>query len=173
MAEKIIYGIQQVGVGVSDAYKAFNWYGRILGADLIIFDDDNVATHMAPYMGGSPHKKRAILSANIQGGAAYEIWQFMDRTPEAPKEEISLGDLGIYSIKVKAKDIREAYNSIKSKGAQMISEIQTDPVGTAFFFIEDPYGNKIQVIQSNDWFTQKSKYVTGAIQGVIIGVFQY
>jgi catechol 2,3-dioxygenase-like lactoylglutathione lyase family enzyme len=170
MAEKIIYGIQQIGVGVPDAYEAFNWYGKVLGADLMIFDDDNVATYMAPYMGGSPHKKRAILSANIQGGAAYEIWQFMDRTPEAPKEEISLGDLGIYSMKVKAKDINDAYNTVKSKGAKMISGIQSDPNGTAFFFIEDPYGNKIQIVHSQDWFTQKSKYVTGAIHGCIIGV---
>jgi catechol 2,3-dioxygenase-like lactoylglutathione lyase family enzyme len=170
MEEKIIYGIQQIGVGVPNAYDAFKWYATVLGADLMIFDDDNVATYMAPYMGGNPHKKRAILSANIQGGAAYEIWQFMDRTPEPPKEEISLGDLGISVIKVKAKNIGIAYSVIKSRGAKMISDIQTDPANTPFFFIEDPYGNKIQIIQHNEWFTRNEKYATGSVLGCIIGV---
>lgn len=48
MNENIIYGIQQIGVGVPNVDEAFNWYGKILGADLLIFDDDNVATYMAP-----------------------------------------------------------------------------------------------------------------------------
>ncbi len=170
MKEKIIYGIQQVGVGVSDAQHAFNWYAKVLGADLLIFDDDNVATFMAPYMGGNHHKKRAILSANIQGGGGYELWQYLDRAPEAPKEEISLGDFGIYAIKIKTKDIQAAYKSIKSKDVKVLCEIQTDPSGVSFFFIEDPYGNKLQILYYNDYFTENTKYATGGIVGCIIGV---
>src|SRR3954462_9877499 len=124
MKEKIIYGIQQVGVGVSDAEAAFNWYGKILGADLLIFDDNNTATFMHPYMGGSPHKKRAILSANIQGGGGFELWQYLDRVPEPPADEVAVGDLGIYAIKIKTKNIDRAYESTKSKGAKILSDIK-------------------------------------------------
>lgn len=170
MTENIIYGIQQIGVGVPNAKEAFNWYGKILGADLMIFDDDNVATYMAPYMGGSPHKKRAILSANIQGGGGFELWQYLDRVPQSVKEEISLGDLGIYAIKIKTKDIQAAFDHVKINGAKILGEIKTDPAGTSFFFIEDPYGNKIQIIYHNDYFTENSKYTTGGIFGCIIGV---
>ena len=31
-----ISGIQQVGIGVTDAYKAFAWYGKHFGMDLPI-----------------------------------------------------------------------------------------------------------------------------------------
>ncbi|KAB2871447.1 MAG: VOC family protein, partial [Bacteroidales bacterium] len=41
--EKIIYGIQQVGVGVSNMRQAWKWYKEFLGFDIRIFEDDAVA----------------------------------------------------------------------------------------------------------------------------------
>ncbi|MEM1122251.1 MAG: hypothetical protein AAGJ18_17530 [Bacteroidota bacterium] len=51
MNEKFIYGIQQIGVGVDNAPKLFEWYATKLGADVRVFDDNNTATHMAPLYG--------------------------------------------------------------------------------------------------------------------------
>ncbi|MDR2038428.1 MAG: VOC family protein [Bacteroidales bacterium] len=168
--EKIIYGIQQIGVGVPNAVEGFHWYGKVLGSDIKIFDDNNVATYMAPYMGGNPHKKRAILAANIQGGSCYEIWQFMDRIPESPAEEPALGDLGIFAVKVKAKNIHEARQSVIKKGAKVLSDIQLNPDDQPFFFMEDLFGNKIQVIESYEWFKPLKRYTTGGVYGCMIGV---
>ncbi len=167
--EKIIYGIQQLGVGVSDAAAGFQWYGRMLGADVKVFDDSNVATYMAQYMGGSPHQKHAILAANLQGGSCYEIWQFMDRTPQAPKEEISIGDLGIYAAKIKAKNIHEAHKDIKRKGG-VVSDILQNPDKQQFFYMDDLHGNKLQVIESYEWFKPNKRRTTGGVYGCIIGV---
>lgn len=167
--EKIIYGIQQLGVGVSDAVAGFQWYGRMLGADVKVFDDSNEATYMAPYMGGSPHRKHAILAANLQGGSCCEIWQFMDRTPQAPKEEISIGDLGIYAAKIKAKNIHEAHKDIKRKGG-IVSDILQNPDKQSFFYMDDLHGNKLQVIESYEWFKPNKRHATGGICGCIIGV---
>jgi catechol 2,3-dioxygenase-like lactoylglutathione lyase family enzyme len=168
--EKIIYGIQQIGVGVSDAMKGFQWYGKMLGADIKVFDDNNVATYMAPYMGGNPHKKHAVLAANIQGGSCYEIWQFTDRTPQPPREEISIGDLGICAARIKTRDIREAYYSICEKGGKIIGEIRKDPLQLPFFFMEDLYGNKLQIVEAKDWFKRRKNCATGGVCGCIIGV---
>ena len=81
MEQKLIYGIQQIGVGVDDAAKGFEWYATRLGSDVRVFDDNNTATYMAPYMGGEPREKRAILAVNMQGGSGYEIWQHTGRKP--------------------------------------------------------------------------------------------
>ncbi|MDR1155958.1 MAG: VOC family protein [Bacteroidales bacterium] len=167
--EKIIYGIQQLGVGVSDAVAGFQWYGRMLGADVKVFDDSNTATYMAPYMGGSPHRKHAILAANLQGGSCCEIWQFIDRTPQAPKEEISIGDLGIYAAKIKAKNIHEAYREIKRKGG-IVSDVLQNPDRQQFFYMDDLHGNKLQVIESYEWFKPNRRHATGGVCGCIIGV---
>jgi catechol 2,3-dioxygenase-like lactoylglutathione lyase family enzyme len=167
--QKIIYGIQQIGVGVRDAAEAFRWYGRMLGADVKVFDDSNTATYMAPYMGGSAHDKHAILAANLQGGSCYEIWQFTDRTPQAPAEEIEYGDLGIYCIHIKTRNVGEACRRLKEKGVR-IAKVSHQPYGSSSFYMDDLYGNKLQIVWSDDWFKQRKSHVTGGVCGCTIGV---
>ncbi|MCL1822535.1 MAG: VOC family protein [Prolixibacteraceae bacterium] len=167
--EKIIYGIQQIGVGVSDAVEGFHWYGRMLGADVKVFDDNNTATYMAPYMGGSPHRKHAILAANLQGGSCYEIWQFMDRTPQAAKEVTAIGDLGIFAAKIKVSNIRQAHETFIRKGGT-VSDILQSPDRQPYFYMDDLYGNKLQIVETNEWFKSNKRHITGGVCGCIIGV---
>ncbi|MDR1668074.1 MAG: VOC family protein [Bacteroidales bacterium] len=166
--KKIIYGIQQIGIGVHDADEAFRWYGRMLGLDVKVFDDSHTATHMAPYMGGVSHRKHAILAANMQGGSCCEIWQYTDRTPCPPAEEISVGALGIYAAKVKARNIDEAYAALKNKGAHIIGDIVRTG-DQPFFFMNDGWANKLQIVEAKDWFGRR-RTPTGGVCGCIIGV---
>ncbi|WP_223267201.1 hypothetical protein [Polaribacter sp. IC073] len=112
MTEKLIYGIQQVGIGVANAAKAFKWYATRLGANALIFDDSNEATYMAKYMGGKSRKKRALLALNMQGGGGYEIWQFTNSTPSKPKTPFKIGDLGIQFPFVKTKNIYKTFKRL-------------------------------------------------------------
>ena len=164
-----IYGIQQVGVGVTDAQSAFKWYGTLLGADISVFDDDNVATYMAPYMGGNPHKKRAIFALNLQGGSGYELWQYLDRTPSFPEENCNIGDLGIIASKIKSRDIQKSFNRLKEQGVEIISGIKANPDGTKSFYIKDPWNNILQIKESSDWFLN-GKSDIGGVFGCTIGV---
>jgi len=168
MNTKLIYGIQQIGVGVPDAEAAFKWYATKLGSDVSVFDDDNTATYMAKYMGGKPRKKRAILAMNMQGGSGYEIWQHTEHTPTPPMEKIKVGDLGISSIKIKAKNLQKCYDTLKAKGVTIISDIQPDPDGPNSFYIQDPYDNVIQIKEFSSWYTKKLDI--GGIFGCTIGV---
>ncbi|MDR2927108.1 MAG: VOC family protein [Cytophagaceae bacterium] len=169
MQEKLINGIQQIGVGVDDAEKAFEWYGTLLGADICVFDDANIATYMAPYMGGQPHKKRAIFALNLQGGSGFELWQYLDRTPAFPQEAPRLGDYGIFAAKTKSRNIEQSFNRLKSKDVRIISETVTAPNGQKHFYIQDPWNNILQIHESDDWF-QRGKLDVGGVFGCIIGV---
>ena len=164
-----IYGIQQIGVGVYDVCIAQKWYGTFLGADISVFDDDNVATYMAPYMGGNPHKKRAIFALNLQGGSGYELWQYLDRTPSFPEENSNLGDLGIIISKVKSRNIQKSFERLKQQGIEIISEITTNPDRVKSFYIKDPWNNILQIKESSDWFL-KGKSDIGGVFGCTIGV---
>ncbi|MEM1123657.1 MAG: VOC family protein, partial [Bacteroidota bacterium] len=168
MAEKFIYGIQQIGVGVDNAPKLFEWYATRLGADVRVFDDNNTATHMAPYMGGEAHDKRAILAMNMQGGSGYEIWQFEDRVPQAPTTPIQLGDTGIFSVKVKTRDAQVALNDLKNKGEAPLSDVVQAPNGTKSFYVKDPCGNIVQVEEHNSWYGSGKNM--GGVFGCTIGV---
>ena len=49
MKEKVICGIQQVGIGVNDFVEAWNWYYDNFGFEVKIVDDEGVAERMLPY----------------------------------------------------------------------------------------------------------------------------
>lgn len=169
MKEKLISGIQQIGIGVPDMKEAWKWYIKAFGVDIRMFEDKAVAEHMLPYTGGQPQKRHAALALNMQGGGGFEIWQYVERTPLSPKFEIQLGDLGIIAAKIKCHNARLTYDDLKSKGVNMLSGILRDPRGKEHFFIKDPYNNIFQLVTSSTWFRNEKK-VTGAAYGVIIGV---
>ncbi len=166
--EKIISGIQQIGIGVDNLKDAWRWYKEHFGMDVRVFEEQAIADLMLEYTGGLPHERHAALTLNMQGGGGFEIWQYTRRTPKAPERETLLGDLGIYAAKIKSKDIHATHQAFKSKELDVM-KISTDPSGIGHFFVRDPYKNIFQVIGGNDWFKNEKK-LTGATYGAMIGV---
>jgi catechol 2,3-dioxygenase-like lactoylglutathione lyase family enzyme len=169
MDTKLIYGFQQIGIGVEDADTAFKWYATRLGSDVVVFDDSNEATFMAPYMGGKPRNKRALMAVNMRGGCGYEIWQYLDRKPEKISAPIQLGDYGINIIKIKSRDISISYARLKSMNVEMLSAIQEEPDGRRSFYIKDPYENILCIKEFNDWYSSNG-FDVGGIFSCVIGV---
>lgn len=169
LKEKIISGIQQIGIGVSNIHEAWNWYREHFGMDIRIFEDAAVAELMLAYTGGKPRKRHAALAMNLQGGGGFEIWQYVDRTPTQPAYEIQAGDLGIYITKIKSRKVRQAYEIFKKKGLN-VNGLSVGPDGKEHFFIRDPYNNLFQVVEGSSWFNLEKNKSTGAAYGAIIGV---
>ncbi len=169
MSQKIISGIQQIGIGVRDVHQAWKGYRKAFDMNIPIFEEEAEANLMLPYTGGKGWKRHAILAINLRGGGGFEIWQYTGRTPEPPKFEIQLGDYGIFAAKIKCKDVTQAYQHIQKTDFQLISEIVKDPVHNPHFFCKDPGGNIFQVVSSDTWFTENNS-LTGGPCGCIIGV---
>jgi catechol 2,3-dioxygenase-like lactoylglutathione lyase family enzyme len=169
MKEKIICGIQQVGIGVPDFVEAWKWYYDQFGFEIKIVDDEGVAERMLPYTGGKPQPRRSGIAVNIRGGGGFEIWEPKGRPLNYLKEPVKLGDLGILVAKVKTPDIEAAYNTYINKGLDVISEIMTSPTSYRHFFMKDPYGNTFQV-EEDDYVFIDEKKLTGGANGVILGV---
>jgi len=169
MKEKIICGIQQVGIGVSDFVEAWKWYYDQFGFEVKIVDDEGVAERMLPYTGGKPQPRRSGIAVNIRGGGGFEIWQPKGRALNYLKEPVQLGDLGILIAKVKTADIEVAHNTFLNRGLDVISEITCSPSGQRQFFMKDPYGNLFQVEQDDYVFVDEKK-TTGGANGAVIGV---
>jgi catechol 2,3-dioxygenase-like lactoylglutathione lyase family enzyme/uncharacterized glyoxalase superfamily protein PhnB len=168
LKEKIVSGIQQIGIGVSNLREAWKWYIENFGTDVRIFEDNTVANLMLPYTNGKPQRRHAALALNLQGGGGFEIWQYTERTPQPPKQQIKLGDLGINAAKIKSKDVKATYQQLKDKGQKVMS-LSKDPAGTEYFFVSDPFNNIFQVVGGDGWFKNERK-LTGATYGAVIGV---
>lgn len=165
----VISGIQQVGIGIPNLSDAFGWYNKFLGFDARIFDDEGTAELMLPYTGGKPQERRAILAMNFRGGGGLEIWQPKGRKQRTPENQLLLGDLGFFTAKYKAGDVPKAYNELKTKGAEILSEVTTTPAGKKHFFLKDLYGNIVEIIEDDYQFHDPKKNI-GGVHGLIIGV---
>ncbi len=162
MSETLFTGIQQVGIGVKDAWEAFVWYNKNLGLDVPVFDDVARAELMIIHTNGVVRERRAILAVNMAGGGGAEIWQSNDPKPLAPKEEPSLGDLGIFCVKIKSSDVSKL-------AANLGIETVTAPNSDKIAYLQDPYGNQLQLVPDTSWFKKKEDH-TGGVLGTIIGV---
>lgn len=169
MNKKLIYGIQQLGIGVKDADEAFRWYATRLGSDVSVFEDSNTATYMAPYMGGKPRKKKAILALNLEGGSGYELWQYLEREPQPPTQPLNLGDYGINMAMVKSRNLQQTYTRLQQLKVDILPGVRLEPDGKSCFYIKDPYGNLLKIKEFNSWHTKKG-LDTGGIYGCTLGV---
>lgn len=167
--KRIISGIQQVGIGVSNADEAFRWYRKIFGTDIVVFKDAATASLMKPYTGQQAHDRYAILALNMQSGGGFEIWQYTSRSPVASAVPVQLGDLGIYAVKIKCKDVDKAYELYRAWGVEILTSPSASPTGIKHFFLKDPYGNVFEVTADDYWFSTGGG-LTGAVCGVTIGV---
>jgi catechol 2,3-dioxygenase-like lactoylglutathione lyase family enzyme len=168
MAKKIA-GIQQVGIGVANVYEARDWYKEHLGYDVVIFDEAAEANLMLPYTNKQAQERHAVLAYNLNGGGGFEIWQYTSRTPVNPDFEIQIGDLGFYACKIKSKDVKAAFEIMKHKGLDLISDLQKTPHGRWHFFLKDPYGNVFEVEDDAEVLLNHNKATSGN-SGMIIGV---
>lgn len=167
--KKNICGIQQIGVGVSDAQEAWKWYRQQFGMDIKVFEDTAVAELMLPHTDNQTRERYAALAMNLEGGGGFEIWQHTGMKPKPPIFDIQLGDYGIFACKLKCRDVHHAYRIHKERGLKLLSEVKPDPAGNLHYYIEDPYGNVFEIVNHDNAY-RKQKSLTGGVLGAVIGV---
>ena len=166
---EIINGIQQIGIGVQDVKKVFNWYRKHLGFNVLLFKDEAVARLMTKYTNGKAEKRDAYLSLNMVGGGGLEIWQFKDRIPSVPKVPIRYGDLGIYAMKIRCKNLFNMHEYLKQLKVVCLSEITISDKYNSSFYFDDPFGNKVQMVEESYYFSSQASK-NGGVMGAVIGV---
>jgi catechol 2,3-dioxygenase-like lactoylglutathione lyase family enzyme len=164
----VITGIQQVGIGVTNANEAKHLYKDLFGMNVLIFEDKAEASLMTRYTGNKPHERHAILSMNLSGGGGFEIWQFTSRVPEEGVA-VRFGDLGIFAIKIKSKNVKAAHRHFNQMPLIAVSELMEAPDDREHFWLTDPYGNHFNIVEGDDWF-KSSQGVCGGVVGAVIGV---
>jgi catechol 2,3-dioxygenase-like lactoylglutathione lyase family enzyme len=169
MKVKKIVGIQQIGIGVEDVHKAWDWYRKHFGMNIRVFEDEAIAELMLPYTDGEKRKRHAALAMNMQSGGGFEIWQHKGKIPEKADFKLQLGDIGIFVAKVKSTNPDSAYNDMKSEQLNVLGKLERSPDSKQHYFVKDPFDNIFQIVE-NTYVFEKTRSNTGGIYGAIIGV---
>lgn len=164
-----ITGIQQVGIGVVNANEAKYLYRDVFNMNVLVFDDASEARLMTKYTGNTVYRRRALLTMNLKGGGGFEIWQFMNRSPEPVPQQFVWGTPGINAIKIKTSCIHNAYQYLSEIKGLQLSAIEINGNQEPCFELVDHYANRFQIVEGRDWF-RKSKSCLGGVTGVVIGV---
>jgi len=168
MDKYFINGIQQVGVGTISYYETQKWMAEMLGMSTVILEDDTTAERMLRYTGNQPQKRHAGIVVNLQGGSGMEIWQYSKRKPVPPKDKAMIADLGIYMAKIKCRDIAAYYREVSLKWKKT-TDLMVTPNNTATFYMEDLYGNLIQLVEDPSIYINRHRNA-GGVAGACIGV---
>ena len=100
--EKIICGIQQMGIGVPNVEEIWKWYRKFFGMNVKVFEEAADAPLMTMYTGNVVQSRTATLALSMEGGGGFEIWQYTSRNTEKSKFEIQAGDFGLYMCRIKS-----------------------------------------------------------------------
>ena len=169
--EKIICGIQQMGIGVPNVQEIWKWYRKFFGVDVRVFEDAAEAPLMTKYTGGQVHKRTASLALSMQGGGGFEIWQYTSRGTDKSAFDIKLGDYGLYACRIKSRDVAKSFSYFKENGAKILGGLSKSPNGELSFFCEDPNGNIFNIVHGKGWFKNtKHPSFCGGVAGTLIGV---
>ncbi len=169
MASYFVSGIQQVGIGVTDAETAFAWYRKAFGMDICVFKDRAEASLMTRYTGDQKHSRHAILAMNMEGGGGFELWQYTSRQPAPLMRPVSFDQTGILAIKLKTRDVVAALPALHASGPQALSPITRNPEGKRHFYVRDPFGHWFEVVEEAEFFSNTGSAV-GGVCGAVMGV---
>lgn len=169
--EKIISGIQQMGIGVPNVPEIWKWYRKFFGVNVRLFEDAAEAPLMTKYTGEKVQSRTATLALSMDGGGGFEIWQYTSRNTEKASFDIKIGDLGLYACRIKSHDVQASFDYYTKNGAKIVGELYTRPDGSRHFFTEDPNGNLFNIVEGKGWFSDtKHPSRCGAVAGAMIGV---
>lgn len=170
MSNYNVNGIQHLGLGTKNLVKTWKWYRKNFGLDIPMFDSVAKAPLMRRYTNGKDVNKRAAMVYNIQGGTAMEIIELRSEEAKDPEFEVQLGDLGIFSAKVKVpkSNYNKAIEKLSSDGYGWVGGPYEVANLSQVALMRDPNGLYVQVVQGDDFYTT-GPHITAGIAGCLIG----
>lgn len=151
MEDRLIKGISHLAFNVADMDRAVDFYCNVLGLEKIF--DIVVPADIAERMPGHPAAvfagKPAITYLQVSPGEYIEL--FYPR----PDTDMNSGGpnydrIGYAHLSLVTDDIHKAAEVLKSKGIKLDTEISMGADNTWQFWIKDPDGNRIELMQYTD-----------------------
>ncbi|OBG58148.1 VOC family protein [Mycobacterium sp. E3339] len=134
-----VQNFSHVCIGVSDIEASREFYTAVLGMD-VVFDIELDGAGLAAVTGGVTQRGRMI--GGLIGGAMVELLSLGD-VPECP----SGPHLGYTNVSFRVDDLDATYDAVRRGHPDVRAEPPVDIGGVRMFFIHDPDGTPIELLQ--------------------------
>jgi catechol 2,3-dioxygenase-like lactoylglutathione lyase family enzyme len=161
--------MQHIGVAVQDMDASLKYFRKIFGMNIPFFDSVQAAPLMDCYTHEKTITKRASMIMNLQGGCAMEVIRPTTFEPRKADFQIKIGDLHIFQVHMKARNVKHMHEHCKNNGALDVSEIQLNPAQQNVFDLTDLDGNFFRVEPTTECYREMG-HPSHGVAGCSIGV---
>ncbi len=165
----MITAFQHVGMGVHDTGRTYDFYRRLMGFRIKLSDQTSYLEEMAPIIGALV-EMRALMAANVGGGAAIELIEHTSTRPVEPPEPVQWGDIGYLELGLKAFRLDQLYLDLKNKGVDFITPVRAMELSAGgrerYAYLRDPDGLLLQLVEA----AGGKRPAVGGVRHVAIGV---
>ena len=140
-----VRSFSHVAITVSDFNEAVRFYWDVFGAP-VVGVSDTPSERVRTFFGvDAPDPTCKIGWVRVPGGATIEIFEFR---PCEPATEVVWNRVGPTHISFNVHDTDRWHRYLVDKGVEIVSAPERSPHGHTFFFVKDPDGNLIELIDN-------------------------
>ena len=165
----MITAIQNVGMGVNDAWSTYEFYRDLLGFRIKLSDRTSYVEELKPIIGALV-EMRIITALNIAGGAMIKLVEHTSTRPMEPAEPVQWGDLGYLELGLKAYRLEELYLDLRSKGVEFLTPVRAMELSSGgwerYAYLKDPEGFLVQLVEVDGG----KRPAVGGVRHVAVGV---
>ncbi len=141
-----VHSFSHVAITVADLNRTVRFYSDVFGAPVVGVNCDHDPQRLRSFFGvqgDMPNLKIGWI--RVPGGATVEVFEFQ---PGRPGEDVEWNKQGLTHLAFNVRGTDRWYRYLLGKGVEIVSPPEQSPKGHTFFFVKDPDGNLIELIDN-------------------------
>jgi catechol 2,3-dioxygenase-like lactoylglutathione lyase family enzyme len=141
-----VHSFSHVAITVADFNRTIKFYQDVFGAPVVGVNCNHDPERLRTFFGvDAGHPELKIGWIRIPGGATIEVFEF---TPSLEPAEITWSRPGLTHLSFNVRGTDKWHRYLVEKGVEIVSAPEASPKGHTFFFVKDPDGNLIELIDN-------------------------
>lgn len=141
-----VHSFSHVAITVTDFNRTVRFYHDVFGAPVVGVNCDHDPERLRTFFGvESTAPELKIGWIRVPGGATIEVFEFR---PSGPRQEVQWNRPGLTHLSFNVRGTTRWHDYLLDKGVEILSAPEQSPKGHTFFFVKDPDGNLIELIDN-------------------------
>ena len=142
-----VHSFSHVAITVADFNRCVRFYRDAFGARVVGVNCDHDPERLRSFFGvDSDDPGLTIGWIRVPGGATIEVFAF--RPPAGEGAEVEWTRQGLTHLSFNVRGTDRWHEHLKALGVEIVAPPEQSPKGHTFFFVKDPDGNLIELIDN-------------------------
>ena len=143
-----VHSLSHVAITVADFNRTVRFYRDVFGAPVVGVNCDHAPQRLRTFFGIDAEDPQLTIGwIRVPGGATIEAFEF--RPTGAPGTPVVWNRPGLTHLSFNVRGIEKWHEHLVGKGVEIVSPPEKSPKGHSFFFVKDPDGNLIELIDNH------------------------